>query len=228
MVTYIDLSFIDKPKKTPEIKPEYIEKIEPPIQPPIQPTFKFPKLPKQKKEKTTMKGNDRSKMEALLQLMKCEFPDKLKHHNKDFSKMSDQELLDTNKKFQQEIISTNTLGVLTESSKQLLVLYEYLMSDLAGVNIKGFSKLGDSPEYKDCVKAVLLKYMSSSLVQIVEPEYKLIYLVLSTSLVCHQLNSSQENIQPKEEIKQEIKQDEKNQVIKDLQLRNLLQDFSDL
>jgi hypothetical protein len=226
MVTYIDLSFIDKPKKAHENKPEHIEKQEPQIQPKQEPTMKLPKFQKSKKEKTNLKGNERSKMEALLQLMKCEFPEKLNHHNKDFSKMSDEELLDTNKKFQQEIISTNTLGVLCESSKQLLVLYEYLMSDLAGVNIRGVSKLGDSKEYKDCVKAVLLKYMSSSLISIVEPEYKLAYMVLSTSLACHQINSSQESI-PKEETKPVI-QDEGAQIIKDMQVRNLLQEFSDL
>jgi hypothetical protein len=61
------------------------------------------------------------------------------------------------------------------------------------VNIKEISKLGEFQEYKDYVKAILMKYFDNSLISCVEPEYKLAYLIINNTLICHQLNSIELN-----------------------------------
>jgi hypothetical protein len=103
--------------------------------------------------------------------------------------MTDEELLNMKEIFKKEVNTSNNLSMAVESSVKLLELYEYVCCDFMQVNIKGISKLGESQKYKDCVKAVLMKYFDNSLISCVEPEYKLAYLVISNTLLCHQLNS---------------------------------------
>jgi len=113
------------------------------------------------------------------------------------------------------------LGMITEQSKTALELYEYFMVNYAEINIRGVSKLGDSQEYKDCVKAVLLKYMSDSLVSVVEPEYHLAYLVISSSIMAHANNSLNENQQRVNivESKAQVPESDASQVVKNLELQ---------
>jgi hypothetical protein len=107
--------------------------------------------------------------------------------------MTDDELIKLKDIFKKEVNTSNNLSMAVESSVKLLELYEYVCCDFLQVNIKGVSKLGESQEYKDCVKAVLMKYFDNSLILCVEPEYKLAYLIISNTLLCHQLNSMETN-----------------------------------
>jgi hypothetical protein len=137
---------------------------------------------------------ERNKIIGLLHLYIAEFPDKLKtYKGKNFHKMTNKELLNIKDIFKKEVNTSNNLSMAVESSVKLLELYEYVCCDFMQVNIKGISKLGESQEYKDCVKAVLMKYFDKSLISCIEPEYKLMYLVISNTLLCHQLNSMETN-----------------------------------
>jgi hypothetical protein len=134
--------------------------------------------------------NERNKVIGLLHLYISEFPDKLKtYKGKNFHKITDEELLNMKEIFKKEVNISNNLSTAVESSVKLLELYEYVCCDFMQVNIKGISKLGESQKYKDCIKAVLMKYFDNSLISCVELEYKLAYLVISNTLLCHQINS---------------------------------------
>jgi hypothetical protein len=50
-----------------------------------------------------------------------------------------------------------------EVSIKMLEMYEFTHYNF-GVNIKGVSKIGQSEEYKQTVKAVLLKYFDNNLI----------------------------------------------------------------
>jgi hypothetical protein len=107
--------------------------------------------------------------------------------------MTDEELLKMKEIFKKEVNTSNNLSMAIESSVKLLELYEYVYCDFMQVNINAISKLKESQEYKDYIKAVLMKYFDNSLISCVEPEYKLAYLVISNTLLCHQLNSMKAN-----------------------------------
>jgi hypothetical protein len=123
-----------------------------------------------------------------------------------------------------------------ESSVKLLKLYEYVCCDFMQVNIMGISKLRESQEYKDCVKAVLMKYFDNSLISCVEPEYKLAYFVISNTLLCHQLNSIETNnnkvkviITKSNDIKTQINESAcTNNKIKEMMLKDVNMKYSDL
>jgi hypothetical protein len=98
-----------------------------------------------------------------------------------------------NKKiFKKEVTTSNNLSVAVEVSSKLFEMYEFMRCNF-GINVTGISKVGQSEEYKQTVKAVLLEYFDNSLVSQVEPEYKLAYLIISNSLICHQLNIMNES-----------------------------------
>lgn len=141
-------------------------------------------------EVVALTQNQRDKTVALCNLIISEFPDKLKQYkNKDLHKLSDEELLDFKQNLHREITTSSSLGMLTEQSKKALEFYEYIMCNYLDINVKGVSNLGDSQEYKDTVKAVLIKYLDDSLISVVEPEYKLAYLIISSSLLAHANNT---------------------------------------
>jgi hypothetical protein len=103
----------------------------------------------------------RNKLIGLLHLYISEFPDKLKtYKGKNFHKMTDEKLLNMKEIFKKEVNTSNNLSMAVESSVKLLELYEYVCCDFMQVNIKGISKLGESQEYKDCVKAVLMNTLT--------------------------------------------------------------------
>jgi hypothetical protein len=91
--------------------------------------------------------------------------------------------------FKKEVNTGNNLSMAVESFIKLLELHESVCCDFMQVNIKGILKLGQSHEYKDCIKAIIMKYFDNSLISCVEPEYKLAYLIISNTLICHQLNT---------------------------------------
>lgn len=175
--------------------------------------------------------HQRDKHIAILNLYCAEFPEKLsKYKNKQFNKMSDAELREYRTTMQKEVTTSSSLGMITEQSKKALELYEYFMVNYADINIRGVSKLGDSQEYKDCVKAVLLKYMSDSLVSVVEPEYRLAYLVISTSIMAHannNLNESQQKLNIVE-TKVQVPDPPSSQVVKNLEVQQINYKYSDL
>jgi hypothetical protein len=158
-----------------------------------QPTNEFHKhFEREQKEVIgkVLSESERNKLIGLLHLYISEFPDKLKtYKGKIFHKLIDDKLLNMKEIFKKKINTSNNLSMAIESFVKLLELYEYVCCDFMQVNIKGISKLGESQEYKNYVKAVLMKYFDNSLIFCVEPEYKLAYLVISNTLLCHQLNS---------------------------------------
>jgi hypothetical protein len=169
-------------------------------------------------ECTPLMPHQRDKRIAILNLYCAEFPEKLsKYKSKQFSKMSDAELIKLQTMMQKEITTSSSLGMITKQSKKALELYEYFMVNYAEINIRGISKLGDSQEYKDCVKAVLLKYMSDFLVSVVKPECR---LVISSSIMAHANNSLNENQQRVNivESKAQVPESDASQVVKNLEL----------
>jgi hypothetical protein len=129
--------------------------------------------------------HERDKLIGLLHLYIVEFPDKLKSYKiKNLHKMDDSSLLELKEVFKKEVTTSNNLSMAVETSVKLLEIYEFACCNF-GINIKGMSKISESEEYKQTLKAVLLKYFDNSLVSQVEPEYKLAYLIISNSLICH-------------------------------------------
>jgi flagellin-specific chaperone FliS len=123
------------------------------------------------KESTVIKAlsePERNKLIGLLHLYISEFPDKLKlYKEKNFHKMTDKELLNMKEIFKKEVNTSNNLSMAVELSIKLLELYEYVCCDFMQVNIEGISKLEKSQEYKDYIKAVLIKYFDNSLISYV-------------------------------------------------------------
>lgn len=191
-------------------------------------------------ETTKLTEQERNKLIALLNMYLAEFPEKLKQYKqKNLNKMGDSELQEMKKVFQREVSTSNSLNMAVEMSGKALELYEFLMTDYMGVNIKGISNLQKDEEYRNCMKALLLKYMSSSLVSQVEPKMKLAYLVISNSLICHQINSLQKlqhktqhiesQHKPQQTPQIEPKQiSEGDKIIKELEIRNINNKYSDL
>lgn len=197
---------------------------------------------KQEVETKPLTESEKTKLIGLLHLYIAEFPDKLnKYKGKNFYKMSDKDLLDIKDMFKKEVTTSNNLTMAVEASIKMLELYEFTCCNF-GVNIKGVSKIGESEEYKQTVKAVILKYFDNSLISNVEPEYKLAYLIISNSLICHQLNSMNETTAQINNIEKplitnnkventkvnNISEDEDAKKLKELQLRNLNDKYNDL
>jgi hypothetical protein len=184
-----------------------------------------------------LSDSERNKVIGLLHLYISEFPEKLKtYKGKNFHKMTDDELFNMKELFKKEVNTSNNLSLAVDSSVKLLELYEYVCCDFMQVNIKGISKLGESQEYKDCVKAVLMKYFDNSLISCVEPEYKLAYLVISNTLLCHQLNSMEINnnkvkviTTKSNDIKTQIDESAStNNKIKEMMLKDVNNKYADL
>jgi hypothetical protein len=183
--------------------------------------------------------HERNKLIGLLHLYIAEFPEKLKEYKgKNFHKMDNNKLLELKDIFKKEVTTSNNLTMAVETSVKMLEMYEFACCNF-GVNIKGVSKIGQSEEYKQTVKAVLLKYFDNSLISQVEPEYKLAYLIVSNSLICHQLNTMNETTEKINNIEkpmlthnmapqniEPVNEDTKR--IKDMQLRDINGKFSDL
>lgn len=145
-------------------------------------------------KKVTLTPNEKAKIIAIIQLYIAEFPDKLKKYkSKNLDKMSDEDLIELKSTIHKEAISTNSLSMLTENSGKMLLLYEHLMCDYVGVNVKGVSNIANSEEYKACVKALLLKHMGDSLISSVEPEYQLLYMIVCGSVMAHANNEMLES-----------------------------------
>jgi hypothetical protein len=146
--------------------------------------------------------------------------------------MSDQDLVDHKNIFQKEVSTSSGLTWAVDMSKNLLQMYEFAMVNMLDINISGVSKLGDNPEYNQCVRSFLMKYMNTSLVSQIEPEYKLMYMLLSTSLICHQINTSEVTQQKTQHIEQQINDpklhEPENDIVKVITMRNLNQEYSDL
>jgi hypothetical protein len=201
---------------------------------------KFNEIPKSEvlkpvlKEKQELNEHEKTKLIGLLHFYIAEFPEKLQSYKaKNFHKMDADKLLEMKEIFKKEISISSNLTMAVEASVKMLELYEFACCNF-GVNIKGVSKIGETEEYKQTVKSVLLKYFDNSLISCVEPEYKLAYLIISNSLICHQINSMSKTNnkintierptieQPKTNI------DENEQRIKEMELRNINNKYSDL
>lgn len=193
------------------------------------------------KQLVVMNEYDKNKTIALLNLYIAEFPEKLsKYKNKNFNNMKDKELIELKDVFHREVTSSNQLGVAVEASKKALQLYEFTCCNLLDVNIKGASKVGDSDEWAQAVKACALRHMDSMTLQ-TEPEYKLMFLILTSSLMAHQnntLHQTKETINSIETktniVQQPVHQSvnpiisEQDDIIKKLKLKDINNKFSDL
>lgn len=134
--------------------------------------------------------SEKNKIICLCNLYISEFPEKLaKYKTKKLQNLNDDELLDFKKQIQREVSESNMLSSLAEQSVKALQLYEYVMCDFVHLDIRGVSKVGESEEYKNLVKQVLLKYLDTSLISSIEPEYKLAFMIFSSSVLCHQNNT---------------------------------------
>jgi hypothetical protein len=194
-----------------------------------------PKITPPVPETKSLTDQDRNKLIELLHLYIAEFPDKLKaYKGKNFHKLDDEKLLQMKEIFKKEVVTSNNLTMAVEASIKMLELYEFTCCNFK-VNIKGISKLGESEEYRQTVKSVLLKYFDNSLISCVEPEYKLAYLIVSNSLIYHQLNTmieTKEKIQnierPLLDQKQSELINEDQKKIKEMELRNINNKYNDL
>lgn len=194
-------------------------------------------------EENELTNEQRTKMIALLNLYVANFPEKLhKYKNKNFNNLNNSELIETKKQIQNEVTTSNNLNMICESSGKLLELYEFICCNYLDINIKGVSKLSDSNEYKECIKALLLKYLGDSLISNVEPEYKLCYLILSSSIMAHASNhledikevvsecqDQKDNNPPTyKQISTKDTETETNQIIQSIQARNINYKYNDL
>jgi hypothetical protein len=122
-------------------------------------------IPKEVKSeiKVELIEQQKNKTIALLNLYKAKFPEKLERFkNKNFDKTSDSELIKLKSIFYREVSTLSSLNMAISISGKVLEIYEYLICDHAGINIKGISRLQNNKKYQDRVKAVLLKYMSNA------------------------------------------------------------------
>lgn len=146
--------------------------------------------------------------------------------------MTDEKLQETLQLMKRDASTSNSLNMAVAASGKALELYEFMMCNYANINIKGVSKLQESTEYQELVKSTLLKYMGTSLVSTVEPEQRLMYLIISNSIMCHQVNSLNDNIEKVQSIEKQESQpvaiSEEDQMMKNLMVRNLNNEYSDL
>ena len=80
-------------------------------------------------------------------------------------------------------------------SQQLLTIYEYVGTNFVGLEIEGISKMGQTDEWRDNVKALCLRYMSTP-VSHIEPEHKLMFMLISNTLMLHQINTANNKALP--------------------------------
>lgn len=185
-MSIIDLSSIQNKNIKPMHKKPFPEKTkEKPIKNPINQTNEKP-LRDDIPEK--LDAEQRMKKIKVLELYKMEFPDKLKGYKSKFDNMTDKELCETHKQFQYQVSTTNNLTMATEASKKALLMYEYVCCNMFDINIQGISKLGESDEFRETIKAICLQYIDSPISH-VDPVNKALFMVISNSLILHQVNS---------------------------------------
>lgn len=191
-------------------------------------------------DKKTLTENERMKIISILNLYICEFPEKLgKYKNKQLHTMSDDNLIALRDDFHREVSTTNQLSMVVDASKKALQVYEYLMCSM-DVDLEGVSRVGNNPEWDQNIKAVCLKHMDNITFQ-TEPEYKLLFLLVSGSIMTHQINTMNKtnnklnNIENNEEaIKQPITEpqnninDEQVEIMKRLELNSLQNKYNDI
>jgi hypothetical protein len=149
----------------------------------------LPQHPVQNDMQVTLSDIDRSKKIKLLELYVIQFPYELdKYKNKDFSKCTDQELIELKKQFDKQVSTKNNLHWGVSASQQALHIYEMLCK-MSGLEVEGISKLGYDENWIKNVKAICLKYLDGGITTI-EPEHQLLLMLLQNTLTLHYLNSS--------------------------------------
>jgi hypothetical protein len=140
------------------------------------------------------KDFDREKQIKVLELYRMEFPKKLSNFtNKKFEKCSDQELISLRKTFDDRVTSNSNIQVGVTMAEKALMLYEYVCVNYANLDITGISELSKQEEWVDNVKALCLKYMSTPITN-VSPENKLAFLLISNSIMLHQINTTNKEV----------------------------------
>lgn len=132
-----------------------------------------------------------NKKRALANLYLSEFPEKLaRYKSRKVDKMDSDEIngfLDTLKV---EASTSSGLNMITANAGHVLRVYEHMMTTYVGWNVTGVSAMADTPEFRDLVKATALKFMSTSLVSVVEPEAKLAFMLIAGSMAANANASS--------------------------------------
>lgn len=178
----------------------------------------------------TLTENERYKLIALCQLYISEFPDQLdKYKTKKLNKLCDQDLINFKIQIQKEATTSNTLNMLSQHSHKILEFYEYAMCDIMNVNIRGVSKMTQGEEFNQTFKAFLLKYMGDNLINSVEPENKLMFMIISNSAIAHQINAMNERTLKMNATEQKIAvNNEQQQPLNENKIEQINNEFSDL
>lgn len=183
-----------KPKQEPKTKKVDTKIIKEEIKEDKEFEKQLTKPPKKdKKEKPTEDEIiQKRKMILLMQFYFVEFPERLKVFKKiNLEKKSYDELLDikkemdfclSNKSNVQQGVAMMSTGIQT---------LEYLTLNYTPIKCEGMSKICDDPETIDIMKLICLKHIS--LVQI-EPEQQLIYKIVSSMMMLHNVNSYRESL----------------------------------
>lgn len=152
-------------------------------QPPTPPT----PTPQTEPQPPPISEKDHRKNIALANTYLSQFPDKLeKYQSRKPDKMKPDELVEFIDTLRFEITTTNNLqNYISSVAKPMLLLYEKVLTESAGLKVSGISAMADSPDFQETTKAVILKYFGNSIVTQTEPEMKLIWLIVSATFAAH-------------------------------------------
>lgn len=114
-----------------------------------------------------------------------QFPEKLeKYASRKPDKMKPQDLASFIETVRYEVTTTNRLEAVGDFVKPALGMYEKVLAS-QGIRAQGVSMLAESPDFMDTVKATVLKFFGDSAILHVEPERKLLWLLLTATFAAH-------------------------------------------
>lgn len=151
------------------------------------------KIKQTKKDKSTEDEIiQKRKMILLMQFYLVEFSERLKTFKKiNLEKKTYDELLDIKKEMDFVLSNKSNVQQGTAMISTVIQTLEYLTLSYTPVKCEGLSKICDDPETIDIMKLICLKHIS--LVQI-EPEQQLIYKIVSSMLMLHNVNTYKESL----------------------------------
>ncbi len=141
----------------------------------------------------------------MIEFYKNEFGDKLKSFKKiNLEKKTHDELVDIRKEIDFTISQSSSVKAGVQLISTGIQTLEFFMTNFTPINAQGLSNICNDPETIDTMKHITLKH--SHMVS-VEPEARLLYKVLTTSMMLHNINSAPINELKNNDIIKEINDD---------------------
>lgn len=166
--------------------------------------------PIQKEEGVHLDPIDRRRQILLLNFYINEFPEKLRPFCRtNFESLSDEKLIELKNEFDFIIGCRSNVKMMQQGFVQGVRVLEYICVNYTPMNVNGLSNMVNDSELQDDLKHLALKHMS---LYKSEPEHRILYKLITSMLLLHQVNSSNIALGIAQQNKQTIQSDNIEQI----------------